>query len=206
MARGYSQSDRDGVLDLINRYISILNLDHKRPIELSVQARVLAPLVAEVVGRERTVRAVAAAMGCTTDEGFKSCGEKISRWVNGKRGMSAQDLADLFTALLSLCDGDRAKENRVLIELESLFPISQETALVRARWIAEQQVCAVVPLLKDNSLSVLLDVAVALRKADSSDFGSVHPTEDVPPSYPLRMASDALREAALMERIKGLSE
>ena len=206
MAGDYSQSDRDGVLNLINRYISILNLDPKRPIELSVQARVLAPLVAEVVGRERTVRAVSTVMGCTTEEEFKSCGEKISRWVNGRRGMSAQDLADLFSALLSLCDGDRGKENRVLIELESLFPISQETALVRARWLAERQVCAIAQTLKDNSLFTLLDVADALRKADSSDFGSVHPTEDVPPSYPLRMASDALRKEALMERLKGLPD
>lgn len=206
MTGGYSQTDRDSVLNLINRYISILNLDPKRPIELSVQTSVLAPLVTEVVGRERTVRAVSTAMGCTTDEEFKSCGEKISRWVHGKRGMSAQDLADLFAALLSLCDGDRGKENRVLIGLESLFPITKEAALVRNRWTAERQVCALVPLLKDNSLATLLDVAVALRKADSSDFGSVHPTEDVPPSYPLRMASDALREAALMERIKGLPD
>lgn len=187
----------------IDHCIAALDLDPKHPIPLDRQTDVLSPLVDRVLEGELSRDAIARAVGIADDK-IDSYLSQLSYWTNGTRPIGTARLAELFAGLYALCNGNESKENDVVTTLDSLFPTDHHTARAKARWLAEHRVCAIVPILKDNSLATLLEVAEALMKADSSDFGSVHPTEDVPPSYHLRMESDAIRRAALNDRLNGM--
>lgn len=189
----------------IEHCVGALDLDPKKPIPTDRQVSVLAPLVERILGKDRSRDALAREVVKDKDK-VPSYLAQLGYWLRGTRNINSNRLAELFAGLYALCDGDADKENDVVITLDSLFPVNHHTARMKARWLAEHQVCAIVPLLKDNSLVTLLDVAEALRKADSSDFGSAHPTEDVPLSYPLRMESDAVRLEALADRLNGMPD
>lgn len=190
---------------VIDHCIAALDLDPKHPIPPDRQADVLAPLVDRVLEGEMSRDAIARAVGIADDR-IGSYLSQLSCWTRGNRAIPTDRLAELFAGLYALCNGNERKENDVVMTLDSLFPTNIHTARLKSRWLAEHQICSIVPILKDSSLATLLDVAEALMKADSSDFGSVHPTEDVPPSYQLRMNSDAVRRTALFNRLNGMPD
>ena len=189
----------------IEHCVEALDLDPKKPIPTDRQVSVLAPLVTRVLGENKSRDALAREVVKDKDK-VPSYLAQLGYWLRGTRNINSNRLEELFAGLYALCDVDTDKENDVVLTLDSLFPINHHTARTKARWLAEHQVCAIVPLLKDSSLATLLDVAVGLRKADISDIGSVHPTEDVPPSYTLRMESDAVRLEALADRLNGMPD
>ena len=195
----------DEIKSAIKKSAAILGRDDARPIDIADQKNVIAPLVSEILeGRKR--RALANAMGFNADKDVRSCEERVSRWLNGKRQMSADDLSELFSALFVLCDGNTHKEDSVFLALESLFPDSPDVIVPRLRSVCESRIRAIVQNLSDNSLATLLDVAVALEKADSMDFVSINPLENVAPSHHLRLYSEKLRNERIVEKLSRLPD